>query len=337
MTPDGGPVALGIDVGGTKVAAALVAGDGTVLARERGAVAPESNEAGLAGIFAVADRLLAACPDAGRRLAGTGVGVAGSVDWRSGVHAGATNLAWRDLPLGAALRERYGVPALVDNDVNVAAWGERCFGGGSGAAKVPYDNLVFITVGTGIGSGLIEGGRIVRGRRAAGEIGHIPLIEDGPRCRCGMVGCLEAVAAGPALAAVGRRLAEAGRAPRLVELAGGDLEAIEAPLVIQAATEGDPGARAALDREGYYLALAALVAGRMLDPELIVVGGGLAEAGAPLFTALWDHLARLRPRGPDPRAYVLPARLGADAGAVGAAALILRPEPGFVAAGLIAA
>jgi glucokinase len=106
-------------------------------------------------------------------------------------------------------------------------------------------------------------------------------------------------------------------------------------MIVQAAQEGDAGAQRLLDREGYYLALAVLIAGRMLDPDVVVIGGGLAEAGIPLFEAIWDNLVRLRPRGPEPRTYAIPARLGADAGTIGAAALILRPERGFVEAGLI--
>jgi glucokinase len=107
-------------------------------------------------------------------------------------------------------------------------------------------------------------------------------------------------------------------------------------MIVEAARAGDAGAVRLLDREGHYLAVAVLIAARLIDPARIVLGGGLAEAGAPLFEALWDNLARLRPGGPEPRQYVVPAALGAAAGAAGAAALILRPEPGFVAAGLIA-
>jgi glucokinase len=346
-------LALGIDVGGTKVAAVLLDAQGAVLARERGPVAPESNQAGLESIFRVVDRLLDAHPEARGRLLGIGVGAPGAIDWRAGVLRGATNLGWRDLPLAQALRDRYGVPAVADNDVNVAAWGERCFGAtahdqgqppdGGGAMPPssgtprPADHLVFITVGTGIGSGIVESGRIVRGQRSAGELGHIPLVENGPACKCGMIGCLEAVAAGPAFTAAARRLAREGHAPLLLAMAHGNAEAIEAPQVVEAARRGDPGARQLLDREGYYLALAVLIASRMLDPERVVIGGGLAEAGQPLFEAIWSNLARLRPRGPDPRRYAVPSRLGADAGAIGAGSLVLIPEPGFVQAGLLPA
>ncbi|MDQ3703199.1 MAG: ROK family protein, partial [Chloroflexota bacterium] len=250
---------------------------------------------------------------------------------------GASNLAWRHLPIAAALRERYGVPALLDNDVNVAAWGERCFGAGTaGAESAASENVVFLTVGTGIGAGLIESGRLLRGRGGAGEIGHIPLFPDGPVCRCGMTGCLEAVASGPAFARAGQDAVAAGEAPGLLALAGGDPRAVTTPLVVRAAVAGDPGATRLLDREGYYLALAVPIAGRLLDPARVVLGGGLATAGAPLFEAVWSALARLRPRGPVPSMYVVPAALGDAAGAIGGAALILSPEPGFVAAGLSA-
>src|SRR5687767_14410170 len=121
MTPD--PLALGIDIGGTKVAAALVDAAGGVVAGERGPVAPESNEASLASVVAVVDRLLSQNEGERERLSGIGAGAPGGVDWRNGVLLGATNLAWRDLPLGEELTRRYGVPTVVDNDVNVAAWG----------------------------------------------------------------------------------------------------------------------------------------------------------------------------------------------------------------------
>ncbi len=128
-------LALGADIGGTKIAAAIVDDNAQVLARERGPVAPESNEAGLDSIFAVVDRLLAAHLDLRPYIKGIGAGSPGSIDWRSGTMGGATNLAWRNLPIAAALRDRYGVPALLDNDVNVAAWGEACFGSQPGAGR----------------------------------------------------------------------------------------------------------------------------------------------------------------------------------------------------------
>jgi len=333
------PAALGIDIGGTKVAAALVDAHGRVLARERGPVSPDDNASGLASIFAVVDRLLAAVPDVRPRLRGIGAGAPGAVDWQTGTLRGAANLAWRQLPIAAALSERYHLPALLDNDVNVAAWGELSFGSAGDAsderaAAAPPD-LVFLAAGTGIGAGIIAHGRLVRGRGSAGEIGHIPLFEHGPPCRCGATGCLEAVASGPALAAAARQAAASGNAPGLLALAGGMLDAISADLVVQAATGGDPAAAALLDREGYYLALAVLILARLLDPARLVLGGGLAAAGAPLFEAIWRHLAQLRPRAGDPQRLVVPSRLGAEAGTAGAAALILRPEPGFIEAGLI--
>lgn len=324
-------LALGIDIGGTKVAAAVVSTDGTVVAQARGATAPESNEAGLSSIFAVADEALAAAGERRREVIGIGAGSPGSIDWQAGVLRGAANLDWHDFPIAAALRERYGLPAVLDNDVNVAAWGERCFAHRieNGIAGAPLEHLVFLAVGTGIGAGIVESGRMVRGQRSAGEIGHIPLFADGPRCRCGMVGCLEGMVSGPAFAAAGRAAAAAGEAPQLLVLAGGDAQAVTPPLIIQAAVAGDAGARAVLDEEAYYLALAVLIAARMLDPEVVVIGGGVAEAGAPLFEALWAQLARIRPSGPDPRQFAVPASLGAHAGALGGAALILYPEPGF--------
>src|SRR6266542_3497901 len=275
MGVSGRSLAMGIDIGGTKVAAVLLDALGTIVARDRGRVAPESNDAALASILAVTDRLLEAHPEARSHLTGIGAGAPGGIDWRKGILLGATNLAWHNLPLGDELSRRYGVPALVDNDVNVAAWGERCFGGWAQGGQ-PIQNLVFITVGTGIGSGLIESGRIVRGKRAAGEIGHIPVLEHGPQCRCGMVGCLEAAAAGPAFGAAGRALAERGGSPHLLALAKGDATRVTAEHVVKAAIEGDPESQKLVDREGYYLALAAMIASRMLDPEVIVIGGGLS-------------------------------------------------------------
>ncbi len=250
-------LALGIDIGGTKVAAVLLNREGVVLGRARGPVAAQGNGAGLGSIFRVVDTVLQGHLEARRSLVGIGAGAPGSIDWRGGVLNGAANLTWQHLPLAAALSERYGVPALLDNDVNVAAWGERCFGAGTGAPAgegprglpvgapagvpgLPEENVVFLTAGTGIGAGLIEAGRIVRGRGGAGEIGHIPLFPDGPPCRCGMIGCLEARASGPALARAGQGAAAAGETPALLALAGGAPPQVTAPLVIRPPWRGMP-------------------------------------------------------------------------------------------------
>ncbi len=342
-----GDLVIGVDVGGTKVAAGVVeARDGRAVigARARGAVDPATNEGGIASILAVVDEAVATL-DAGQRarLAGIGVACAGNVDHVTGTLRRAANMAWRDLGIAAALRDRHGVEARVENDVNAAAWGLATFpgdapGGSPGASGWPANpTLAYLVVGTGIGAGVVDGGRILRGRNGgAGELGHLPGIAGAVEaaagqvpCVCGARGCLEAVASGPALGAAARARAVAGAAPRLLDRAGGDASRIDAASVTGAAADGDPVALELLAREGRFVAMAIAVAFRAYDPHRIVIGGGVVAAGQVVVDAIHAGIADLAVRVPhrlrDSRDWLEVQASPDDGGIIGAGALVLFP------------
>jgi glucokinase len=232
----------------------------------------------------------------------------------------APNLPWRNTPLREALAERLDSDISVDNDANAAAWGEYRFGAGE---REP--DLVCLTVGTGIGGGLVLDGKLYRGRFGiAGEPGHMRAVPGGRKCGCGNYGCLEQYASGSALVRAAREVAQEREhdAKRLVQLAGGDIEGIDGPVVMRAAQEGDPAAIDCFDEIGRWLGQGMADLAAVLDPGRFVIGGGVAEAGDMLLrTARETFAASLTGRGYRPTAQIVVARLGADAGLIGAADL----------------
>jgi glucokinase len=309
--------AIGIDVGGTKVGGLLVGEDGEVLAQEAADTPAEDVEATIETIYRVAGAL------AGRgEPEGIGVGAAGMVDFEAGTLRFAPNLAWKEVPI-RALMERTGLPAVVDNDANVAAWGEYRFGAGRG-----YRNLLVVTVGTGIGGGLITGGRLLRGAHGfAGEIGHFIVEPGGPWCGCGNQGCWEQVASGRALDRAAREGAESRPDSMIATLAGG--HAVEGRHVWEAARRQDRMAVLILEAVGRRLGegIAGLV--NVLDPNAVVIGGGVADIGDLLLDPAREAF-RDAVEAPDhrPEVPLVPAQLGNRAGAIGAAALALDVAAG---------
>lgn len=266
---------------------------------------------------------VAAAVGGGGELAGVGVGVPGLVD-RCGVLRFAPNLAGvTELPILAPLEAALGVPVRVDNDATCAVWGERQLGAARG-----YDDVILATLGTGIGGGIVAGGRLLRGASGfAGEIGHMVIDPDGPPCPCGQRGCWERFASGSGLGWVGRRAAAAGRAARVLALAGGDPELVRGEHVTAAAAEGDAGARAVLADFGRWVALGLANLANVFDPQAFVLGGGLVEAGdlllEPVRAAFAELLAGVSHR---PAVAIVPASLGERAGAIGAACLFDDPS-----------
>lgn len=336
---DGG-LAIGVDVGGTKVAAGVVQVDGAravIGARVRGPVDPATNEGGIKSIVAVVDEVVGHLDASDRsRLTGIGVACAGNVDHLSGTLRRAANMAWVDLGIAAALHDRFGLAVRVENDVNAAAWGLATFPGAP-SSMPPNPTLAYLVVGTGIGAGVVDGGRIVRGRTGgAGELGHVPGIAGAVdpaagqvACVCGARGCLEAVASGPALAAAARAMAEAGAAPGLLEMAGHDSSRIDAAIVTAGAARGDRDALDLVAREGRFIALVIATAMRAYDPHRIVLGGGVIAAGSVVVDAVHAGIADLAWRVPhrfrESRDWLEVQASADDGGIVGAAALVLAP------------
>jgi glucokinase len=311
---------IGVDLGGTKLVAGLVGGDGAVLATRLAPTPVGDYDAALEAIVALVAELQGEAGAIGESAAAVGVAAAAFLDPERTEIRQAANLGWRDRPLRRDLEARLALPVTVVNDADAAAWGEHVHGAGKDASS-----LVLITLGTGVGGGVIVGGRLVSGANGlGGELGHLRVVPNGRPCACGARGCLEQYASGTALCRAARAGARARptAARRLLALAGGDAAAIDGLHIVAAARDRDAVAVAALDDIARWLGLAVAHVIAFLDPAVVLVGGGLAAAGelllAPARAACAEHSAMpaLR-RGVPLRA----ARLGTDAGMVGAAAL----------------
>jgi len=308
-------LAIGIDIGGTKVAAGVVDHDGRLLATSRRPT-PSQDPARLMELVA---EVVTELRD-GHDVAAVGVGAAGWVDAARTTVLFAPNLAWRNAPLQADLSRLVDLPVDIENDANAAAWAEHRFGAGE---REP--DTVVLTIGTGVGAGLIIDGELRRGRFGiGGEPGHYRVVPGGRLCGCGNHGCFEQYCSGTALVRAAREVARSrpADAARLLELAGGDPEAIVGPTVTLAAQAGDPAAIDCFEEIGRWLGQGMADLTAILDPGRFVIGGGVAEAGELLLRpARETYAAVVSGRGYRPIADVVSARLGADAGLIGAADL----------------
>jgi len=308
-------LAIGIDIGGTKVAAGVVDADGAVLATARRRT-PSRDPAHISDVVVEVVGQLRAEHD----VTAVGIGAAGFVDAERSTVLFAPNLAWRNAPIRDDLQQRLDLPVVVENDANAAAWGEFRFGAGE-----QQPDLVVLTIGTGIGAGVILGGALYRGRFGiAGEPGHVRVVPGGRMCGCGNRGCLEQYSSGTALVRAAREVAQErpADAVRLMELAHDDLENIDGPVVTEAAQQGDLAAVDCFNEIGRWLGQGLADLAAVLDPGRFVIGGGVADAGELLLAAAREtYAAVLTGRGYRPLADVVPAKLGAEAGMIGAADL----------------
>jgi glucokinase len=306
---------IGVDIGGTKIAVGVVDEDGTLLARVR-------RETPATDADLIEDQVaeLVAEMRTEHQVDAVGVAAAGFIDSANGVVLFAPNLAWRDEPIMSDLQRRIGLPVRLENDANAATWGEFRFG-----AARDVDDMVMLTVGTGLGGGIVADGRLLRGAHGiGGELGHVRVVPDGLRCGCGNRGCWEQYASGSALTRQARELvaSDSLHAARLSELCEGRAERLRGWMVTKAAREGDPAATELLADLGRWLGdgMASITA--VLDPALFVLGGGVVEAGDLLVEPAREALARNVPaRGHRPAAGVEAATLGNTAGMIGAADL----------------
>jgi len=308
-------LACGIDVGGTKIAGGVVAEDGTILEElrvESPAADAEAMEAAIAGLVA---QLASRHP-----IEAVGVGAAGYIDKDRAVVLFAPNLAWRNVDLRADLEKRVSLPVVIENDANAAAWGEFRFGAGH-----DIDDLLLVTVGTGVGGGLVLDGALYRGAFGVGaEIGHMRVVPDGILCGCGKHGCFEQYASGSALVREVRAAAGRGSVPAqdLLARAGGDPHRITGPLVTEAARDGDQFAIEQLAALGTWLGEGIASLTEILDPAVVVVGGGVSEADELLLDPVRAAFAgQMTDRDFRPRLEIRKARLGNRAGLIGAADL----------------
>ena len=314
--------AIGVDVGGTKIAIGAVTSAGRILYKATAPTPQDQDD--------VVEHILAMIKDLQDRyphVAAVGVGAAGMIDWPTGHIRWAPNNSYSDLPLQQLLAERSGLPAVVENDANAAAWAEAAVGAGAGLG-----NIIALTIGTGIGAGIILNGELQRGETGiAGEAGHIIVNpRGGELCGCGATGCLEAMASGTALGRAGRLAAAASPAGRIAQLAGPGAE-VTGETVHKAARAGDPDALKLFDELGYWLGVGIASLVNVFDPRLVILGGGLVATGDLLLTpalASFERFVFARPYRKELPALA-PARLGTDAGLIGAALLALHrfPDP----------
>ncbi len=308
-------LAIGIDIGGTKVAAGVVDPDGNVVDRTRRDT-PSTSPTEVEDTIADIVRELRSR----HYVVGVGIGAAGFVDITRSTVLFAPHLAWRHEPLRDAVQRRIAMAVVVENDANAAAWAEFRFG-----AAQREEDLVCITLGTGIGGAIMIGGHLYRGRHGmAGEFGHMQVVPGGHRCECGNRGCWEQYASGNALVREAREMAAANSPlsqPMLADI-GAEPADITGPMVSEAARRGDPAAQELLGEVGQWLGVGMAGLAAALDTGLFVVGGGVSAAGELLLAPARDSFRRtLTGRGFRSEARIVRAHLGNEAGLVGAADL----------------
>ncbi|MCC9305884.1 ROK family protein [Kitasatospora sp. RB6PN24] len=314
--------AVGVDVGATKIAAVRVTAEGTVSARARRATPGRTAHELVGAIGELVAQL------GGDRVAAVGVGLPGMVDARTGALAFAPGLGFARAPLRAMIADAVGLPVVTDNDANVAAWAEYRLGAGRG-----HDHQALVTLGTGLGCGVVVAGRLLRGSHGfAAEASHLTVDPLGPLCECGKRGCWGVSASGATIAALGRRAAAARPASLLAGLIGeGSRDAGEA--VTEAARGGDAEALEILERVGTLTGTGLAALANVFDPAVLIVGGGPVAAGELLLApARVSFAQQLYSPGDRPPVPVVAARFGADAGAIGAALLAVDTAAGGPAA-----
>jgi glucokinase len=308
-------LAIGIDIGGTKVAAGVVDAEGQILREARRATPGSQPREVERVIVELVEELTI-----DHRIASVGIGAAGWMDLDGGTVLFSPHLAWRNEPLRENLERLLRRRVLLTNDADAAAWAEWRFGSGRGEQR-----LVCITLGTGIGGAMVMGGRLERGRYGvAGEFGHQVIMPGGHRCECGNRGCWEQYASGNALGREARELARANSpvAQEIIKAVGGEVDSITGAVVTELARNGDPTSRELLEDVGEWLGLGLANLAAALDPGTFVVGGGLCDAGELLLEPARRAFARnLTGRGFRPAAVIERAQLGPQAGLIGAADL----------------
>ncbi|WP_042369101.1 ROK family glucokinase [Streptacidiphilus neutrinimicus] len=305
---------IGVDVGGTKIAAGVVDENGAILARTRVPTPADPQWA----VGAIADAIKELRED--HEVVAVGVGAPGYIDRDRSTVLMAPNIAWENEPLKARIEDLVHLPTVVENDANAAAWGEFRFG-----AAASHQDMIMVTVGTGIGGGIVIEGRMHRGSfGVAGEIGHLNMVPDGLPCGCGSKGCWEQYGSGRALRRYGREAAAADpvRGKRMLELNEGVAETITGSQITQAAQEGDPMALEVYDELADWLGRGLADLASLFDPAVFVLGGGVSDSGRLLLDPVAKAFAKYLIGGVHrPRAEVVLATIGSAAGIIGAADL----------------
>jgi len=314
---------IGVDLGATNIHSLLMSEEGEILARDfRPTLGQEGREKTISQIVSSIKSL----QEKGKNLGvssflGIGVGSPGPLNVEKGVIYHSPNIQeWENLPLVNILQERLGLPVFLENDANAAALGEWWRGAGRG---VNY--FFLLTLGTGIGGGIVINGEIYHGAWDAGaELGHMIIKEGGMICGCGARGCLEAYAAAPGVVKRAKAVMKQGHSTLLYQLTGGDENALTAEMVFKAAKEGDEVARYVVEETGKYLGVGIGSLINILNPELVILAGGMTKAGDILFNPIRKYAKLNSLKANRENVKIVPAKLGEDAGAVGAIATVLK-------------
>jgi len=313
---------IGIDLGGTTAKFAILSSEGEI--QTKWSTLTDNSEEGSLIVPSIIDSILhhlelyQMSPE---DFQGIGMGSPGVIDREKGTVTGAYNLNWKTVqPVKQMIEAGTGIPFFLDNDANVAALGEQWLGAGH---KEP--NVVFITLGTGVGGGIVAEGQLLHGAAgAAGEIGHITVDPEGYLCTCGKRGCRETIASATGIVRVARDMSEAFAGDSALKFQIDDGQGIDAKDVFDAAKENDPSALLVVDKVTYYLGLACGNIGNMLNPSAIILGGGVSKAGDFLLEKVIAHYQRFIFTAVRNSTSIRLAQLGNDAGVIGAASLVLQ-------------
>jgi glucokinase len=317
---------VGIDIGGTNIVAGTVAADGSEVLGlvSEPTFSEQGADAVLARIVKLARASIAAAHD--REVVGVGIGSPGPLDTTRGIVLLTPNLGWVNYPLRELITRALGMPATLDNDANCAIFGEWWRGAARGA-----DHVVGLTIGTGIGGGIVLSGEIYRGASdIAGEIGHMTIDSTGRRCKCGNYGCLEAYASGPAIAARAVEGIEAGAETSLPKYVNGDLSRITAQVVYEAAHDGDGYALEVVRDTAKFLGAGVANIINVFNPQVVVICGGVTLAGDRLFAPLRSEVKRRAFKPAVDVCRIVPGELAGTAGVYGAAAVFMKRTWGQV-------
>lgn len=311
-------VRIGFDLGGTNMGASVVSLEGKILhSSECATLSNEPSE----NIIGRIKNLIRDCFDYSKsnnlEVLSVGIGCPGLIDSNTGVVRFSPNIpSWNNVEIGKILSDEFSVPVSIDNDVRVAALGEYAFGAGRN-----YKNIVCITVGTGVGGAIILDGKLMRGStQSMGELGHITLKKDGPKCGCGNYGCLEALASSTAIIRKAKDVIEKGLSPIMKKMLD-DGQNLNAYLVTKASEQGDKEASRIMRETGEWLGIGLSTIINIINPEVIIIGGGVSLAGDILFNPMKEEISKRALKIPSEFVKIVPAELGDSAGMIGASTL----------------
>jgi glucokinase len=312
---------IGVDLGGTNVKTALVSRDKKILGKDSRPTRAEDGPNAVMECMTEGVEAVLKCSGVDKKdILAAGFGAPGPMNWQTGVVFSPPNLpGWKNVPLADEMQKRLGFPCFVDNDANVACYGEYWLGAGQGA-----ENMCLLTLGTGVGGGIVVFGQLLRGiDGTAAEIGHLKVMRDGRLCGCGARGCLEAYASVTGMSRTAVEGIETGAKTILTEMCGGDLKKIDGKMISDGIAQGDEFSKHVMHETAVWLGIGIGSLINLLNPEKVVLCGGMIAAGDVLFNPIRETAKKMSFEVPGNRAEIVPAGLGADSGVIGSAGCAL--------------